>query len=509
MRRTPVAATSRATARTSCLIAALVTAVLIASNLLDAQRVVSWPLPGSPFTVTHATLVDGTGTPATIDQSIVVENGRISAVGPTAAIQSIGQIVDLRGRTVIPGLVGMHEHLFYAVDHGHGYLAFPEAFARLYLAAGVTSIRTAGTIDPGQDIELKREIDGGRQIGPTLHLTGPYLDTVADVQTVVQLVNSWADAGVTSVKAYTHLRRDQLAAAIDTAHRRGLTVTGHLCAVDFREAAALGIDNLEHGLLADTEFYSRKVPDECPDGSQVLGELADSPPDRRAIGETIRVLVEKRVAVTSTLAVFESLTARPDPNADAVRRLLTWSTRRDYDAERAARQTGPEQFGRWEQLLRLEMRFERAFVAAGGLLMSGADPTGWGGTLAGTADQRNVELLVEAGFSVEAAIEIATANGARGLGVIDSLGTITAGKIADLVVLRGELPRDVHAITMVEMVIKNGTAIDPAPICAAQAGRIGKSSAWIWEGALVGPAVVMLIAGLKWVRRRRRSGATV
>jgi len=413
--------------------------------------------------------------------------------------------LDLRGRTIIPGLVGMHDHLFYTSDGGSRQVSVPLSFAHLYLAAGVTSIRTAGTIDLNQDIAIKREIDAGREVGPKIHLSSPYLTAAPSIEALLRVIDTVADAGVTSLKAATDLRRDELSAAIGAAHRRGLKVTGHLCAVGFRQAASVGIDNLEHGLIVDTEFYSRKVADQCPNWEAAVAELATMDIKSEPIQGTIRALVERGVAITSTLAIFETFTGRATFTDRQIEPLLNWRGRLGYrKMAQMRRATLARQLSVWDQMLQTEMAFERSFVAAGGLLMAGADPTGWGGLLAGFGDQRNVELLVEAGFSPEQAIQIASANGAKFLGESERIGTIERGKQADLVVLRGDLASDVNAIRHVEVVFKDGVGLNPGPLIEAEQGRVGPSS--VKEFIIVGLAVgtFLVLIGRRYVRRRRQ-----
>jgi imidazolonepropionase-like amidohydrolase len=119
------------------------------------------------------------------------------------------------------------------------------------------------------------------------------------------------------------------------------------------------------------------------------------------------------------------------------------------------------------------MKFEREFVAAGGVLMAGCDPTGDGHTLAGLGDQRNIELLVEAGFTPVEAIHIATQNGATFLGIGDQVGTVTAGKQADLVLLNGDLTKNVTAIENPELVFKSGVGYDSKAIYDSLRGKVG------------------------------------
>ena len=469
---------------------------------------------GSPQVMTHVRVIDGTGAPGKDDQTIVVQQGRITAIGDARQVQipKGALVVDLNGRTIIPGLVGMHEHLFYQQQApSSGVQVFPaqSAFAKLYLASGVTTIRTAGTIDFAADLRLKQRIERGEEPGPTVHLTSPYLEargTDPDGDSVARDVASWADAGATSFKAATTLRAAELRAAIQAAHERGLRITGHLCAVGFREAAALGIDNLEHGLAVDTEFYSRKQSDVCPAWEASVSELTRMNIRSAEVSGTIAALVNHGVAVTSTLSVLESFTARDstfDPRTPTV---LSPRLREQYESLRSLRM-GPENQSAtmWSVMLRREMEFERAFVAAGGVLLAGVDPTGWGGVVAGFGDQRQLELLVEAGFTPEQAIRIGTANGA-GFLRDETIGTLAVGRRADLVVLRGNPSVNISDVRRVEWVMKNGTAYDPDALIGATAGAVG---AWDvtrflrWPLNLLSAIVAALVALGIWRRRAR------
>jgi imidazolonepropionase-like amidohydrolase len=414
-------------------------------------------------------------------------------------------VLDLTGRTVLPGLVGMHDHLFYQMG---SKVAVPAAasFAMLYLASGVTTIRTAGALDLEGDLRIKRLIDAGRQPGPTIHVSSPYLYASAeapDPERSAQQVAGWADQGATSFKAYESLRREELDAVIRAAHERGLKVTGHLCAVGFQEAIGLGIDNLEHGLLVDTEFFSGKQPNRCPGQAETLGELQSIDISGPAIRQLISALVRRGVAITSTLAIFETFTAQAqlDPRTLDV---LVPSLQDNYRLEQAKR-ADPNAPGMdaWRRLLRKEMEFERAFYAAGGRLLAGVDPTGWGGVVAGFGNQRQVELLVAAGLRAEDAIRVASAQGAYFLedGLI---GLVKAGLQADLFVVNGNPAANISDIRQVEVVFKKGLAYDPAKLIAATHGTVGRfdisiytRSRWLWLAAVL---LVILVA--RRVRRR-------
>jgi len=469
--------------------------------------------------ITHVRVIDGTGVPGRDDQTVVIEDGRIRDVGGAASIRipADARTLDGRGRTLIPGLVGMHEHLFYQLESpSSGQMAFPaqEVFAKLYLASGVTTIRTAGTVDFDGDLRVKQRIDAGRLPGPRIHLTGPYLNAMGaapDPERVARAVADQADRGATSFKAYTSLRASELRAAIQTAHARGLRITGHLCAVSFLEAAAMGIDNIEHGIAFDTGLYSGKQPDVCPDQGAVMGELTgrDVPSDAD-IARTIAALVRRGVAVTSTLAVLESFTGREGAVDERLPPLLASRIGADFDAARAGWKDPESQGCRfWVAVVKKEMQFERQFVAAGGRLMAGVDPTGWGGVVAGYGDQRELELLVEAGLTPETAIRVATVNGADFLYEGEQVGSIARGLQADVVLVRGNPSAHIGDVRNVELVFKDGVAYDPAALIAAAQGSVGERDLlrplWLFPYNLVLVALAVLLAAkiVSDVRQRR------
>src|ERR1700681_2113514 len=270
------------------LIAVLASLTLIASPELGAQRLTlstavrAYVAVDSPVVaLTHARVIDGTGAQARDDQTLIIRDGRIAALGASrsVALPSGAQVIDLTGKTVIPGLVMVHEHLFYPTGPGI-YANLAESFTRLYLAGGVTSMRTGGNMNGFGEIGIKHAIDAGTKPGPWIDATAPYLEgpglnlgqvrELKDAADARREVNFWADEGATSFKAYMHITRDELGAAIQEAHKRGLKVTGHLCSVTYREAAGLGIDNLEHGFFPATDFVADKKPDVCP--GQAVGQ---------------------------------------------------------------------------------------------------------------------------------------------------------------------------------------------------------------------------------------------
>ncbi len=434
--------------------------------------------------LTHARVIDGTGAPARADQTIIIERGLIRDVGDGArvTVPSGAMIMDATGKSVLPGLVMVHEHMFYPSGGGSVYNEQAFSFPRLYLAGGVTTARTAGNMAGYADLELKHAIDSGRTTGPSLDVTAPYLNgpglpiyqvhALSGPADATQMVSHWADRGATSFKAYMHITRAELAAVVKEAHRRKLKVTGHLCSITFREAATIGIDNLEHGLVVASDFVRDKKPDECPTANGgVTASLMSLDVNGEPIQSLIRYLVSKHVALTSTLTVFETFTpGRPQAPQGALDAMLPES--RDQYTRRwtsIAGQAGSP----YATLFSKEMQFELAFFRAGGQLLSGTDPTGYGGVVAGYSNQRELELLVEAGLTPLEAIKVATLSGAQYLGRAERIGSITAGKRADLLVVNGDPSSRIADIEKLETVFKDGVGYDSAKLFASVKGQVG------------------------------------
>ena len=436
--------------------------------------------------LTHVRVIDGTGAAPRTDQTLVISSGMISALGDASSIKipDGAKVMDFSGHTLIPGLVGMHDHMYYPAP-GSGPGLYPEhaaSFPLLYLAGGVTSIRTTGSVETYTDLELKQAIDEGKAAGPKINVTGPYLEGQgAFVLQMHQLKNAedarstveyWIAQGVTSFKAYMNITPEELAAAVKAAHAHGIKVTGHLCSIGFREAAALGIDDLEHGLIVDTEFLPSKKPGECPGGNAALKGLLDLDIAGKPIQDMIHDLVAHHVAVTSTLPVFETLVPNRAPLDPRVLNAMLPEARIAYLEVRSNISDGAAK-SIWPGLLKKEFAFEREFVKQGGTLLAGLDPTGYGGVLAGFGDQREVELLVEAGFTPLEAIHIATSNGSEFLGQLDKLGTLSIGKAADVVVIDGDPSTRISDIEKVKMVFKDGVGYDSEKLIESARETVG------------------------------------
>jgi imidazolonepropionase-like amidohydrolase len=453
-------------------------------------------IPAGQIAITHLRIIDGTGAAPVEDATLLIDGPKIGAILPPGSAVPAGyRAIDGTGETALPGLVGMHNHLYYlqrpnldAEGHFEQPIIIPQmtfSAPRLYLANGVTTMRTTGSVEPYTDLSLKREIDAGHLVGPHLDVTSPYLEgpgaffiqnhQITSPGDARKEVAFWAEQGVNSFKAYMHLTRAELGAAIKEAHRHHLRLTGHLCSVTYPEAVALGIDNLEHGFFVNTQLDPGKQPDKCSDGTGTPTLLAMKPGSPQA-NALIKLLVDHHVAITSTLPVFEQSVPLKAPLQARQMDVLTPQAKESYLYSRnlTASRAGTPRSQQFAEAYKNDLGLERQFVAAGGLLLAGPDPTGNGGVIPGFGDQRELELLVEAGFTPVEAVKIATLNGATYLGLAGRIGSIAPGKNADLFIVKGNPAANINDVENVVVVFKDGVGYDSAKLLRSVRGRFGQ-----------------------------------
>jgi imidazolonepropionase-like amidohydrolase len=436
-----------------------------------------------------ALLIDGKGNVAKPQQTIIIINGKISWVGDDAAaiVPKNARIVDLNGKTLMPGLVMLHEHLFISAE---GRISaypnlrqLPVSFPRLYLASGATTIRTCGSIEPYSDLRLKKDIDSGIIPGPSLELTAPYIEGKSALfpqmkenktpEEAAAFVNYWADQGFTSFKVYIGVDKPTIKAAIAAAHKRKLKITGHLGAVTYHEAAELGIDNLEHGFFVSTDFVKDKKENIAPDFFASLQSLANLNVEGDTVKKFLQYLIDKKVGITSTLAVLSNELKISRPSEEELDAMSPDT--RDHYLTNYAISYIPKSFDKtiadyWTN----GTKMEKMFYNMGGLLTVGTDPTGDGGILAGYGNRRAIELLVEAaGFTPLEAIRIATLNGATALGLDNTIGTIDVGKSADLLIIDGDPSKNIEDLQKVLFVFKNGIGYNSRKLFESVKGKVG------------------------------------
>ena len=470
----------------------LLLSLLAASSLQAAPYAAPGTAP-DPFVAYHApvlaltgaTLIDGSGAAPQKGVTVLVEGERIKAVGPDGQVTiPVGATqLALAGKTVLPGYVMLHEHFFYPTGL-LTYANMPFSFPRLYLAGGVTTLRTGGSINPYADLGIKQWIDRGHAVGPLMFVTGPYLTAndpdelpviqladFAEPATAVEEERHWIALGARDFKTYTTIPKKTLAAVIDYAHKHGARVTGHLCSVTYHEAAELGIDDLEHGIFVATDFVKDKKSDQCPPYTAVQKSLAELDLAGPEAKDLLQTLLKHHVALTSTLTVFEASTPGRPVLPDSVLDLMSLQARSNYlrNYARTAQAANPDAVKAFQH----GMAFEKAYFDAGGLLVDGTDPTGNGGVVPGYSNAREIELLLEAGLSLPDAVKVSTLNGARYLGIDKERGSVAAGKYADLVVLDGDLTADPKVLHKVLWVFRDGVGYDSAKLVDSVKGDVG------------------------------------
>lgn len=438
----------------------------------------------SVIALTNVKLIDGTGNEIKSNQTIIINKNKIETIGSTASLKipKNALIIDGSGKTVIPGLVMLHEHLFYTkffenwFSVGQSTFTFP----RLYLAGGVTTMRTAGSIQPQSDLNVKQWILDGKMTGPKMDVTSPFIERegvsiaelgyIKSVEEVSEIVDFWSKRGVTSFKLYNNITKEDMKLSIAEAHKRGLKVTGHLCSVTYEEASNLGIDNLEHGFRAASDFHNNKEENLC-DPFEARDAFNNEPINSPKIKHLIEVLIKNGTTITTTPNVFEPYTNReliPGGGENAVTPAVLKDVKNIYD-----RRVNNDSI----QIVSYQknMIWLKQFYDLGGKLVAGTDPTGAGRTVAGYANQHTIELLVEGGFPLIDVIKICTLNGAKYLNMDQEIGTIEKGKIADLILIDGDLETNIKNIRNMNIVFKDGIGFNSKKLFESVNGQVGRN----------------------------------
>lgn len=431
----------------------------------------------------HAKIIDGEKNKPQDSMTIIISEGKIEQIGKDNSIvlQEGVREIDCRGKTIIPGFVMMHEHLFYTkfFEDNFNVTSVELTFPRMYLAGGVTTMRTAGSISPYIDLNTKKMIQNGTAAGPDIDVTGPFIDR-GDVfipqlpvleanQSAGDMVDYWADQGCTSFKIYMHISREDLRQVVERAHARGLKVTGHLCSITMREAAEIGIDNIEHGFMSMSDFDDTKEADIC-NAFELYKSVDRTDRESAEMEELLSYLIEKGVAVTTTPAVFDYYTGRDTVGGGGMRALAP-----EFKNEiREIYQSGYGMDSAAKKRFEKELFWNKKFYDMGGQLLIGTDPTGAGRVIAGYGNMYTLEILVnDAGFSLTDAIYLTTLAGAEYLGEEEQIGSLAAGKDADFILINGDLTEDVRNIRKIELVFKHGIGYDSEKLFQSVDNKVG------------------------------------
>lgn len=450
--------------------------VRIASLLLTALALSACQEvePGAYVALVGVDVIDGTDAGPHQGWTVLIRDSLIHGLGPDIRIPRGTERIELKGHTVLPGLIDMHGHM-YAM----GANQF-DAYPSLFLAGGVTTVFSPADFDPDGMIALREAIDAGRVVGPRILTAGPYFDSEPSVVPWIEGVSSPAEAReklagwvdrIDAAKVYSSLREEEMSVVIQDAHAAGLKVTGHLGGpVETMRAIQLGIDGLEHGVFAVAELTG--VPQMAPINEQYCA-LAEVDLDGAVAEGLIASIIDERVWVTPTIITMMGIHPDFDPPTETWGDYVTDDLRTVMDGQPSYLDSeGAECLTR---ALAVQLEFVRRIHDGGGLVVTGTDPVSPKLT-PGYGLHAEMATLVEAGLTPLDAIRAATSNGALALGLQNEIGTIEVGKKADLVVVLGDPVTDIQAVGNTAWVFKGGVRHDPGALRAAARGKIGLPS---------------------------------
>ena len=425
-------------------------------------------------------LFDGTGDVVVSNPGIVVEDGRFLAIGAAAAEEAVdggATVVEVAdGEVILPGLFDLHAH-YHLTIAGDGRVDETTAYPAMFLANGVINTFPNGEPSPDEMRTLQQRLRSGEQVGARLHRSGPYFgsarvgwDPAFTTEDIHRQVDALVAEGVAGFKAKT-ITAPHLEALIERAHHHGLTVTGHLGSgarnsVNPRDAVNMGIDRIEHFMGGDAMPATRSA----------YASLVEMTPDMPEFERIMQLYLDKGANYDATLSAYGYSGGR-DPEVydyytDELGFLTPYARKLVDDRIASGPRRVSEQF---ERIYWVKQKLIKRFYDFGGadLITLGTDHPSTGEFFSPFSVHRELQVFVKAGIPEAAALKFATINAARALRLDDDLGTIEAGKIADLVILEGNPLEDIRNTRHVRTVFKDGIAYDAKELLASVKGKIG------------------------------------
>ena len=450
---------------------------LFATLTAPMQALAQWSASGGEtLLIRGGWLFDGVSDTRRRNTGIVIRNGKIVEVDASVQQQkaSAVNVMDLQdSHTILPGMIDLHAHYnFDLVDNGRVEEVIYNG--TIFLANGVTSTWSAGEYYPERVIAQRDLIDAGESVGPRLFASGPYfgafrceysIKTAADdcvgwpndisEDEIRSEVDTWAEQGVISIKI-KQATPGEAKVLIEQAHKNGMTTAGHLSNYDveydvsLRDAILMGLDRVEHQLT-----------------------LGSGGPRSVEMEQMIDLMLTHQVYYDANLQMYGGVNERNEHPGEMV-----WTDEAKYFtpyAQELLEQRGaPSPESDEAEFAQRELELKSLFDAGGAnLLIVGTDEPVYTNLLPGFAYHRELLAMTYAGIPPTAVLKAATINGARALGIDSSLGSVEAGKLADLVVVAGNPLDDIKTARDVRFVIRDGVVHDPSALLLSAEGKIG------------------------------------
>jgi len=422
-----------------------------------AHRPIGW------LAIRHARLFDPETRIVRPDMTVVVSGNRIQAVGADGEVQvpAEAEVVDARGKLLLPGLWDMHTHL--TDDQG-----------LMHLAAGVTTVRDLAN-DTDKLLDLRKRWDAGEALGPRVLMAGfidgpgpfagPSKVLVDTEEEALAAVDNYARLGYVQIKMYSSLDPKLVPAIVQRAHQLGLRVSGHIPnGMSAEQAVRAGFDEIQHVNFLFLNFLPPEIDTRTPARfTEVAQHAAELDLNSERVRSFIALLKERGTVSDPTLVAFEGmLTGRPDqldPSLAAVADRFPAQVRRAVFG--GGLNPPAELVQRYRDSYRAMQNMVRALHDAGVTIVAGTD------AMAGFSLHRELELYVDAGIPAPEALRIATLGAARVMKRDDELGTLAVGKLADMILVDGDPTKNISDIRRVVLTVKDGVTYDPAKLYEA------------------------------------------